>query len=567
MRTTLFTVALLLAPYFGNSQRILENTNGSWFNQNLSVETFQDFVISGYTETNPSTGFLTPAFKINNIAGAAVNTYYVDYSDPVYLMDFTIREATNTIILTGMTAVTSTSTPYKMFVTEIDFMTGAPVQSSLEYTFSGTSMIPHQVICSESAAQVTIVGTEVAGFMNSSNYAMIPKSGFVLGLDINNFNTIIYPPIEMDLPPASIWDYDILENVTEVPGWGYFISGSCNAPGSGEQNLLTMGIDYSGSVMFSNIVDNTNSRFAGSSVMYNPILDVVYLLANNSVIHQFNIAICDPYTGTFLTPWFRHQLAGYPIGSGVDQNGFRLQQSKANMIVVGGYLSAPSGALPQQLTPFQITMKDNLTFLAGKVYQSGNNSPLSPSYFEENGNSVLDNTPDIIVYNRFSDRTYLVNQNTVNNGFDLHVSSLLKISKCEKQVTVSTVTTNPVIVGTGNFNPLPMYPNPYMPTPGPRPIMQSFLCQAIAPTLAVNNQEPVLHPNPANDMLNVSMEDETIEGVSVYDLKGNLVLSQKASARTAGTMTIAVSKLDQGAYIIEITTQEGTIHRERFVKQ
>jgi hypothetical protein len=567
MKTTLFAVALLLAPNLANSQRILEVTNGSWLNPNLSVETYQDFVVSGYTETNPATGLLTPTFKINTITGAPVNTYYVDYPDSVYLMDFTIRETKNSIILTGMTSSLASGTPYKMIIAEVDLVTGTPMQSSLEYTFNGNSMVPHQVICSEPTSQVTVVGTEILGTVTSSNYATIPKYGFVLGVDLNNFNSIIYNPIEMDLPAASIWDYDMLENITEVPGSGYFISGSCNAPGSGEQNLITMGTDYSGTVTFSNIIDNTNSRFAGSSVMYNGPLNVVYLLANNSVTHQFQVAICDPLTGMFLTPWTRHQMTAYPIGSGVDQNGFRLQQSKSNMIVVGGYLSAPFGALPQLLTPFQVTMKDNLSFLAAKVYQSGNNSPLSPGYYEESGNSVFINTPDMITYNRFSDRTYLVNQNTVNGGFDLNVSSLLKVSKCEKLVPVSTVTTNPVIVGSGSFNPLPMYTWPYASSNPPRPMQQITLCQSIAPTLIVNDQEPLLSPNPANDLLNVALDEETIQDVSVYDMKGNIVLAQKANQRTGNVMEIPVGKLDQGAYIIEITTKEGNTYRERFVKQ
>ncbi len=567
MKTTLFTVALLFASHFSNSQRILEVTNGSWVNPNLSVETFRDFVISGYTETNPGTGLLTATFKVSDIFGTPLNSYYVDYPDAVYLMDFTIREATNTVILTAMTAVTGPGTPHKMIVAEVDFMTGAPVQSWLEYTFSGNSTIPHQVICSEPTGQVTVVGTEVVGTLDPSNYSTIPKFGFVLGLDINNFSMILYPPIQMDLPATSIWDYDMLENITEVPGSGYFISGSCNAPTSGEQNLITMGTDYAGTVTFSNIIDNTNSRFAGSSVMYNPPLNVVYLLANNSVIHQFQVAICDPLTGAFLTPWTRHQLTGYPIGSGVDQNGFHLQQSRDNLIVIGGYLSAPSGALPQQLTPFQITMRDNLAFLAAKIYQSGNNSPLSPSYFEENGNSPFINTPNIITYNTSINRTYLVNQNTVNGGFDLNVSSLLKASKCEKLVPVTTFMANPILVGTGNFNPLPMYPASYPSNPIPRPIHQTILCQSIAPAIAVNTPDITLAPNPATDLLSITLDEETIQNVLVYDIKGNLVLSQKASERTMNAITLAVSKLDQGAYIIEVTTKEGNTHRERFVKE
>lgn len=561
-------MALLLASYLGYSQRILEATNNSWDNPNLSIESLKDYVIQGFTEINPATGLLTPTFKVSDLTGVTVNIFYVNYSDDVYLMDFAARESNGTIVFTGMTAVTAGGTPHKMFVAEVDFMTGAPVQSSLEYTYNGNSMIPHQVIVSEPTGQVTIVGTEVMGTLDPTNYAFLPKFGFVLGLDINNFNSMLYIPVEMDTPGAGSWDYDMLENITEVPGTGYFISGSCNAPSSGEQNLITVGIDYAGSVTFSNIVDNTNSRYAGSSVMYNAPRNVVYLMANNSIIHQFQIAICDPITGVFISPWFSHQMTSYPIGGGVDENGFRLQQSNSNQIVIAGELSAPTGALPQQLTPFQITLKDNLTFLAAKVYQSGNNSPLSPSYFEENGNSVFINTPDMVTYNRYSNRTYLVNQNTVNGGYDLHVSSLLKASKCEKLVPVSTFTQTPNIVGAGNFNPLPMYPDPYPCGPKNRAIMETILCQSIAPALA-ENTTPTLAPNPATDWLNITLdEEETVIEATVYDLKGNKVLTQvSTNSRQANGMTMNVGKLTQGAYIIEITTKEGTIHREKFVKE
>ena len=216
MKTTLFTVALLLVSNLCSAQRILETTNGSWDNPNLSVETYKDLVFSGYTETNPATGLLTPTFKVSDIIGTPITTYYVDYPDAVYLMDFTIREATNTIILTGMTAVTTGGTAYKLIVTEVDFMTGTPVQSSLEYPFSNNSMIPHQVIHSEANAQVTIVGSEIIGTMTPTSFASNPKFGFVLGLDLNNFNNILYMPIQLDLPSTSNYDYDMLENITEV---------------------------------------------------------------------------------------------------------------------------------------------------------------------------------------------------------------------------------------------------------------------------------------------------------------------------------------------------------------
>ncbi|MNU84954.1 hypothetical protein D3C71_746850 [compost metagenome] len=569
MKTTLFTVALLFVSYLCNAQRFLELTNGSWDHPNLSVETFEDFVVSGFTEINPSSGLLTPTFKISNAGGGVINCYHVNYSDAAILMDFTIKESTHTIILTGMLDVPPGAMPYKMFVTEVDFMTGALVQSSLEYTYNGNSMIPHQVIASTISNQVMIVGTEIAGGIDPGNFAFVPKSGFVLALDINNFNNISSPPIEMDIPMGSNWDYDMLENITEVTGSHYFISGSCNGP-SGEQNLFIMGVDYGGAILFSYILDKTNYRNPGSSVMYYPPLNTVYVMANNSMTHQFQIARFTTM-GAPMTPWFNHQITALPIGNGVDQNGFRLQYTPNKQIVIGGYLSAPFGAMPEQLTPFQMVVRENLAFLSAKDYQSVNNSPLSPSYFEENGPSVFINTPDMIAYNAIHNKTYLVNQNTNNGGFDLHVSSLLQASKCEKAVQVATSNFPHPIVGNGIFNPLPMYANTYDSREKNRACSNIILCQyPAASSIATNNSNApgaLLAPNPATNKLTITLDEETIQSVSVYDMKGNRVLSQKAVERAFNEMTLEVGKLDQGAYIVEITTKEGTIHRERFVKE
>ncbi|WP_300661815.1 hypothetical protein, partial [Fluviicola sp.] len=214
MKTTLLTLALLCVSYLCNAQRFLEFTNGSWDNPNLSVETFDDFVISGFTETNPSTGMLTPAFKVSNSSGGLINCFYVNYKDAAILMDFTIKEATHSIILTGMLDVPPGAMPYKMFVSEVDMITGTLIQSSLEYTYNGASTIPHQVIYSNASNQVMIVGTELMGPIDPNNFGFVPKFGFVLALDPGNFNNILFTH-EMDTPGGN-FDYDMLENITDV---------------------------------------------------------------------------------------------------------------------------------------------------------------------------------------------------------------------------------------------------------------------------------------------------------------------------------------------------------------
>lgn len=574
MKTTLLAVALLFASFFSNAQRIFEKTYGSWVFPNLSVETHKDLVISGFTERHPMTGIPTPTFKIATISGSPVFNFHVEYPDGIYLMDFVVREQTNTIVYVGMTSVTSGGTPHKMIVGEVD-LAGTPIQGALEYEYNGNNMIPHQVVLSENMGQATIVGTEVMGTLDPSNYAFLPKFGFVLGLDINNFNAgPIYMPIEMDMPLSSNWDYDMLESLTETPA-GYFITGSCNVPG-GRQGVVTMGIDYWGNLMFSNIIDNSNSRYAGASVMYHQGLDEVYLLVNNSALHQHQIARCNPYSGNFspapFDQWYMHPIntLPVPIGSGIDQNGFRLQQTPDGFIVIGGYLSNQNGIMPALLTPFQITLREDFKFAAAKVFQSDNNAPLAPSYFEENGNSVFINTPDIVAYNRHSKRTYYVNQNSNMGGIDLHVSSLLKPSNCERAHKVAPFIMPPNFIGSTNYNPLPMYPAFYMPNPKPRQLMDQVICNDVAPlpiVTAPNNPVATVSPNPASQQLSISLKEEKIQEVKVFDMKGNVILTQTATERSQNEMSLNVEKLVQGAYILEITNTEGTVQREKFVKE
>ena len=567
MKKALFTVTLLLASGLCNAQQFFEATNASWDNQNLSVETYRDLVITGFTETNPSTGLLAPTFKLTTISGSAVNAFYVDCPDAMYLMDFTIREERRTIVLTGMTAVTDDGTPYKMYVAEVDLVTGTLVQMHIEYNGNRNSMIPHQVILSENERQVTVVGTEVEGYLTRDNFVSIRKYGFVLGLDINDYNIQAYPPVHMDVPSPDDADYDMLENITET-GRGYFISGSTNGPDS-KQSLLTMGIDYSGGIIFSYIIDNSDYRMAGASVMYNKKRDAVYLLANNSRYHQFQIAECDPYTGMFNTPWVGHEITSLPVGRELNQNGFRLQQTRDNEIVIGGYLNSTRGILSEILTPYVMLLKDDLTFISVKLFGSGNNAPLSPSYFEEDGSSPFINTPDMIVYNEYSNANYLVNQNSNNGGYDLNISDLYKVSECEKPLRTRPFRFEPRFIDRAPFERMEIYAERYEPRPRPREINERLICgrsEKMA-ALPATGTSAVLSPNPASDQLNIKLaEGAEIGQVIIYDMKGNKVLSQDASKRAANEMTIGVGNLNMGTYMIVISTKDGMTQRERFVK-
>ncbi len=73
-----------------------------------------------------------------------------------------------------------------------------------------------------------------------------------------------------------------------------------------------------------------------------------------------------------------------------------------------------------------------------------------------------------------------------------------------------------------------------------------------------------LFPNPAQDYINVSLKsgNETIKNVSIYDLNGRLIKSDKASDNK-----IAVSELQSGTYIILIENTENQKFSGKFVKK
>jgi len=459
-----------------------------------------------------------------------------------------------------------TNSPKALFVVETDFA-GSLIQSNIHVQNNGNEQIPHQIIVSEAMQQVIIVGTEIQGSLNPSNYTTVPKTGLILGLDLNNQAINLFS-FESDSPGAGFFDHDMLESVTEVPGVGYFMTGSANEPFGFEQNLYVMGIDYSGALMHSTIWDNTNSHYAGSSVMYSPSSNVVYLLANNSVIHQYQVTYCDPTTGAILTNMFSYTPVGFPIGSGIDVNGFRLQETINKEIVIGGYITAWNNIyLPTKLTPFHVTLDAPLTtMLDFQLYQSDDNWN-SGDYFSMLGNSVYINTPDIIAYNEWFDQSYMVIPNDIMKGYDLTVSHPTKKSNCTKQYPTNLLVRTPIHVGAANVPYLPMYQVAWSENPNGRNINELELCKRKNLEIAASGSATgMLFPNPANDQLTVSIENG-IRSLKLIDLNGALIQSVDLGSDTRTEWTLSVVDLKSGVYFIESVDTEGTIIRERFVKE
>lgn len=70
-----------------------------------------------------------------------------------------------------------------------------------------------------------------------------------------------------------------------------------------------------------------------------------------------------------------------------------------------------------------------------------------------------------------------------------------------------------------------------------------------------NKTEALMYPNPASDSLQISISNNTINNITIYDLKGAIVLSK--SNVSASEKTIKTNSLKSGIYMVKITLEDG----------
>lgn len=86
------------------------------------------------------------------------------------------------------------------------------------------------------------------------------------------------------------------------------------------------------------------------------------------------------------------------------------------------------------------------------------------------------------------------------------------------------------------------------------------------PTLKLNNKKSSLslelHPNPANELLFISCENEDVMSATIYTLSGQMVINERAFKES-----INVSSLQSGAYLIQVTKLNGEMETLKFMKR
>ncbi|MGB0177098.1 MAG: T9SS type A sorting domain-containing protein [Owenweeksia sp.] len=73
------------------------------------------------------------------------------------------------------------------------------------------------------------------------------------------------------------------------------------------------------------------------------------------------------------------------------------------------------------------------------------------------------------------------------------------------------------------------------------------------------------YPNPAQNEVTVFTNAEKISGANIYDMAGTLVSSFRGN--NENTLSMDVSNLSEGAYIISVKTRKDTAHARMIIRR
>lgn len=80
-------------------------------------------------------------------------------------------------------------------------------------------------------------------------------------------------------------------------------------------------------------------------------------------------------------------------------------------------------------------------------------------------------------------------------------------------------------------------------------------------TVELNSQALSVYPNPATDVINVSLKDGNAQSIEIVNLAGQSVYSAKA------VNSVNVSFLPAGVYVVRVKDNNGTTHMNKIVKK
>ncbi len=204
------------------------------------------------------------------------------------------------------------------------------------------------------------------------------------------------------------------------------------------------------------------------------------------------------------------------------------------------------------------------------------------------GSGVLTVTEDFNIHQGQSTKAVFMQHDGKDWLFDLHDSKLYRIGKKYldgSQVTANKYDNNATMLrdnagnvvaslpadeikemSTGNFGMIAYWDNYrllLLKTTGDNALELSQMSTETPPPTSVNNittrTDISIYPNPANDVLHISLKNGQQATVNIVSINGSLALSQQVNGRA----TIDISSLTAGVYTATINTKDGAKHTQK----
>ena len=422
-------------------------------------------------------------------------------------------------------------------------------------------------------------GFVVGGYFGSCyalDYLCNLNIGFVLRVD-DNLNVIW--TTELDTSVNAVSDYDFINKITETAD-GFFLTGSATTvqQNNDQQAVLAYHIDRLGNTLWNASYVYGNSRDVSVDAYQEPTTGNIYMLANYSSSHNFGITVFDP-NGNII-----NNLSWAINSADLNRYGFSLRESVTsfNNLVIFGYDREETWTDPN--TNNNITGQSNV-FVYEFEKATGNPVAINYQYLTPhteapgdeynfwNAQLPLIYYPDMAIHLETVPGTpsdYLTVGYYSPIGTPIASAEITKTStkqnSCDAMdinLSHTAISVTPVAVSAG----LVTTTDGSMNFVGTGYTPQLSDCTGVLGTTDHSEQDTgTIYPNPAQDILNVSLEKNTIASVAIYSIQGQLV-GQKRLMDNTRHIELEVAHLRQGIYFLTVMDAENRTQTFKFVKK
>lgn len=381
-----------------------------------------------------------------------------------------------------------------------------------------------------------------------------------------------------------------INDIIEVPG-GYFITGSVGSATPGqEQGVLALFIDDTFNVTADVSFESTNAFHTGVSAIYDAASDEVFLMSNNSVTHNpeiariVDIASGSPYIMTYYT------LMLDPTLGAAEASGYQLMVCpwNSNHLVAAGYFKHVTiGATPNNALPWLIEFDPATgTQVGGLLWQT-----LSPNY-ASHGGAIFSN------FNGAFPHGYIYNQEILmeradsyglvfvgprrvgsNFGVDIATTTAMNLGTClsTKLYTPTPKTFTDISVSQTSEFPTALsisaMVNPWVTNVHVYCAPEEYEEGAELP-LSITEMSAdledlnfVISPNPFNDNFQIRLEGSELSGrLIVRNALGQIVYQSEQISGDNFITEVNAEQFSKGIYTVSYSDANGNVRTEKVVK-